>query len=122
MARKGLYVAAQDARGFEIRAQGGGTASLDVSYRVVAQRKGLAPAHRLATLPEEASPEKVLERVRQKEQEQPRVTLPSPTDVPLDQPLPGAVPPPEPRSAPATLSPTPTSTTPTPAPSPTPRA
>jgi hypothetical protein len=45
----GVYVAAQDERGFELRARQPGVVPVDVDYRVVAQRKGLAPAHRLAT-------------------------------------------------------------------------
>jgi hypothetical protein len=44
----GVYVASQDGRGFELREQGAGTSTLDVSYRVVARRKGLAEGHRLA--------------------------------------------------------------------------
>jgi hypothetical protein len=45
---RGLFVAVRDERGFEIREQAGGTSSIDVSYRIVAQRKGLHPNHRLA--------------------------------------------------------------------------
>jgi hypothetical protein len=44
----GVYVAGQDARGFELREQQGGASTFDVSYRVVARRKGLPPDHRLA--------------------------------------------------------------------------
>jgi hypothetical protein len=44
----GVYVASQDARGFDIREQGGGTSAIDVSYRVTAARKGLPNGHRLA--------------------------------------------------------------------------
>ncbi len=43
-----VYVANQDARGFEVREQQGGTGTFDVSYRVAARRKGLADGHRLA--------------------------------------------------------------------------
>jgi hypothetical protein len=46
---RGVYVAARDARGFEIREQAGGTSAVDVNYRIVARRKGVKPEQRLAT-------------------------------------------------------------------------
>jgi hypothetical protein len=45
----GVYVAAQDPGGFEVRAVQTAPGTVDVDYRVVAQRKGLPPGHRLAT-------------------------------------------------------------------------
>jgi hypothetical protein len=52
----GTYVGAQDARGFEIREQGGGTSAIEVSYRIVGRRKGLGPNHRLASIPPSRPP------------------------------------------------------------------
>jgi hypothetical protein len=52
----GVYVASQDARGFELREQQGGTSAFEVSYRVVAKRTGLRSGHRLATLPRFPAP------------------------------------------------------------------
>jgi hypothetical protein len=61
----GVYVASQDTRGFELREQQGGTSTLDVSYRVVARRKGLRADHRLAiarpfTPPPRPAPPRIL--------------------------------------------------------------
>ena len=45
---KPLAVVARDARGFIVQEAAGGTGGYELDYRVVAQRKGLTPAHRLA--------------------------------------------------------------------------
>ncbi len=45
---RGVFVAARDATGFEIREQAGGTSSVEVTYRIVARRKGFRPEQRLA--------------------------------------------------------------------------
>jgi hypothetical protein len=47
---RGVYVAARDARGFEIREQAGGTSAVEVNYRIVARRKGFTSERRLATI------------------------------------------------------------------------
>jgi hypothetical protein len=62
---RGLFVATRDERGFEIQEQAGGTSSIEISYRVVAQRKGLRPNHRLARF-EPPSPPKPPELTRPK--------------------------------------------------------
>jgi hypothetical protein len=53
---KGVYVAARDAGGFEIREQAGGASNVEVNYRIVALRKGFGPDRRLATVPRPAPP------------------------------------------------------------------
>lgn len=72
---KGLYIAVRDARGFEIREGGGGTASIEVNYRVVAPRKGLQPNHRLARF-RPPEPPKPVELKRPKPLTLPKPKLP----------------------------------------------
>jgi hypothetical protein len=80
----GVYVAGQDARGFELREQQGGSSNVEVSYRVVARRKGLPAGHRLAQLRPIGAPTLELRRT------------PPPSGLPFP---PVAVPPPPARPA-----------------------
>jgi hypothetical protein len=55
---RGLYVSRQDAGGFEVREQQGGTTSVKFSYRVVAKRKDIAARRLVKTLPPLPTPKR----------------------------------------------------------------
>lgn len=79
----GLYVAAADARGFEVRELQAGTASLAFDWRVVAERKGAPAGSRLTRAPDPRVAE-VLERLPGPPADRPPVeTVPPPAVPPV---------------------------------------